>query len=129
MITHGNEIKIFAGNSNRPLAEAIAKKLNTELGGAEVGRFSDGETAVHIDETVRGRDLFIIQSTSAPVNDNLMELLILIDAARRASAGRITAALAWRVTCPAPAGGGRAGADSRRPRPCCRSWSASAPAP
>ena len=64
MITHGNEIKIFAGNSNRPLAEAIAKKLNTELGGAEVGRFSDGETAVHIDETVRGRDLFIIQSTS-----------------------------------------------------------------
>ena len=61
MITHGNEIKLFAGNSNRPLAEAIAKKLNTELGGVEVGRFSDGETAVHIDETVRGRDLFIIQ--------------------------------------------------------------------
>ncbi len=95
MITHGNEIKIFAGNSNRPLAEAIAKKLNTELGGAEVGRFSDGETAVHIDETVRGRDLFIIQSTSAPVNDNLMELLILIDAARRASAGRITAVIPY----------------------------------
>ena len=91
MITHGNEIKIFAGNSNRPLAEAIAKKLNTELGGAEVGQFSDGETSVHLEETVRGRDLFIIQSTSAPVNDNLMELLILIDAARRASAGRITA--------------------------------------
>ena len=95
MITHGNEIKLFAGNSNRPLAEAIAKKLNTELGGAEVGRFSDGETAVHIDETVRGRDLFIIQSTSAPVNDNLMELLILIDAARRASAGRITAVMPY----------------------------------
>ena len=95
MITHGNEIKIFAGNSNRPLAEAIAKKLNTELGGAEVGCFSDGETAVHIDETVRGRDLFIIQSTSAPVNDNLMELLILIDAARRASAGRITAVMPY----------------------------------
>ena len=93
MITHGNEIKLFAGNSNRPLAEAIAKKLNTELGGAEVGCFSDGETAVHIDATVRGRDLFIIQSTSAPVNDNLMELLILIDAARRASAGRITAVM------------------------------------
>ena len=64
-------------------------------GGAEVGRFSDGETAVHIDETVRGRDLFIIQSTSAPVNDNLMELLILIDAARRASAGRITAVMPY----------------------------------
>ena len=95
MITHGNEIKLFAGNSNRPLAEAIAKKLNTELGGVEVGRFSDGETAVHIDETVRGRDLFIIQSTSAPVNDNLMELLILIDAARRASAGRITAVVPY----------------------------------
>ena len=95
MITHGNEIKIFAGNSNRPLAEAIAKRLNTELGGAEVGCFSDGETSVHIDETVRGRDLFIIQSTSAPVNDNLMELLILIDAARRASAGRITAVMPY----------------------------------
>ena len=95
MITHGNEIKIFAGNSNRPLAEAIAKKLNTELGSVEVGCFSDGETAVHIDETVRGRDLFIIQSTSAPVNDNLMELLIMIDAARRASAGRITAVIPY----------------------------------
>ena len=80
MITHGNEIKIFAGNSNRPLAEAICKKLNTTLGEAEVSKFSDGETSVHIAETVRGRDLFIIQSTSTPVNDNLMELLILIEA-------------------------------------------------
>ena len=87
MITHGNEIKLFAGNSNRPLAEAIARKLNTSLGEVEVSKFSDGETAVHICETVRGRDLFIIQSTSAPVNDNLMELLIMIDAAKRASAG------------------------------------------
>ena len=95
MITHGNEIKLFAGNSNRPLAEAIAKKLNTELGGIDVGQFSDGEISVHIDETVRGRDLFIIQSTSAPVNDNLMELLIMIDAARRASAGRITAVIPY----------------------------------
>ena len=95
MITHGNEIKLFAGNSNRPLAEAIAKKLNTELGGVEVGRFSDGETSVHLDETVRGRDLFIIQSTSAPVNDNLMELLIMIDALKRASAGRITAVIPY----------------------------------
>lgn len=91
MITHGNEIKLFAGSSNRPLAQAIAKKLNTSLGDIEVGKFSDGETSVHLGETVRGRDLFIIQSTSDPVNDNLMELLIIIDAAKRASAGRITA--------------------------------------
>lgn len=95
MITHGNEIKLFSGNSNRPLAEAIAKKLNTTLGEIEVGCFSDGETSVHIGETVRGRDLFIIQSTSAPVNDNLMELLIMIDAAKRASAGRITAVMPY----------------------------------
>ena len=95
MITHGNEIKLFAGNSNRPLAEAIAAKLNTALGAIEVGKFSDGETSVHIAETVRGRDLFIIQSTSTPVNDNLMELLIMIDAAKRASAGRITAVMPY----------------------------------
>ena len=95
MITHGNEIKLFAGNSNRPLAEAIAKKLNTALGEVEVSKFSDGETSVHIAETVRGRDLFIIQSTSAPVNDNLMELLIMIDAAKRASAGRVTAVMPY----------------------------------
>ncbi len=95
MITHGNEIKLFSGNSNRPLAEAIAAKLNTELGGIEVAAFSDGEINVHIEETVRGRDLFIIQSTSSPVNDNLMELLIMIDAAKRASAGRITAVIPY----------------------------------
>ena len=95
MITHGNEIKLFSGNSNRPLAEAIAAKLNTELGGIEVSTSSDGEINVHIEETVRGRDLFIIQSTSSPVNDNLMELLIMIDAAKRASAGRITAVIPY----------------------------------
>ncbi len=95
MITHGNEIKLFAGSSNRPLAEAIAKKLNTTLGKVETGKFSDGETSVHIGETVRGRDLFIIQSTSYPVNDSLMELLIMIDAAKRASAGRITAVIPY----------------------------------
>ncbi len=95
MITHGNEIKLFAGNSNRPLAEKIAEKLNTSLGEVEVAKFSDGETSVHIGETVRGRDLFIIQSTSAPVNDNLMELLIMIDAAKRASAGRVTAVIPY----------------------------------
>ncbi len=95
MITHGNEIKLFAGSSNKLLAEAIARKLNTTLGEAEVGKFSDGETSVHLAETVRGRDLFIIQSTSAPVNDNLMELLIMIDAAKRSSAGRITAVIPY----------------------------------
>ena len=95
MITHGNEIKLFAGNSNRPLAEKIAEKLNSSLGEVEVTKFSDGETSVHIGETVRGRDLFIIQSTSAPVNDNLMELLIMIDAAKRASAGRVTAVIPY----------------------------------
>ncbi len=95
MITHGNEIKLFAGNSNRPLAEAIAKKLNTSLGDCEVTKFSDGEISVHIGETVRGRDLFIIQSTSYPGNDHLMELLIMIDAAKRASAGRITAVMPY----------------------------------
>ena len=95
MITHGNEIKLFSGNSNRPLAEAIAAKLNTELGGIEVATFSDGEINVHIEETVRGRDLFIIQSTSSPVNANLMELFIMIDAAKRASAGRITAVIPY----------------------------------
>ncbi len=95
MITHGNEIKLFAGNSNPGLAREIAKELHTELGGIEVGQFSDGETSVHINETVRGRDLFIIQSTSSPVNDNLMELLIMIDAASRASAGRITAVIPY----------------------------------
>ena len=95
MITHGSEIKLFAGSSNRPLADAIAKKLNTTLGGVETGKFSDGETSIHLAETVRGRDLFIIQSTSDPVNDNLMELLIMIDAAKRASAGRITAVIPY----------------------------------
>ena len=95
MITHGSEIKLFAGSSNRPLAEAIAKKLNTTLGGVETGKFSDGETSIHLAETVRGRDLFIIQPTSDPVNDNLMELLIMIDAAKRASAGRITAVIPY----------------------------------
>ncbi len=95
MIAHGNEIELFAGNSNKPLAEAIAKELKTSLSGIEVGTFSDGEISVHLSETVRGKDVFLIQSTSAPVNNNLMELLIMIDAARRASAGRITAVVPY----------------------------------
>lgn len=95
MITHSTEIKLFSGNSNRILAEAIAKNLNTNLASVEVGHFSDGETSVHLNESVRGRDVFIIQSTSAPVNENLMELLVMIDAAKRASAGRITAVIPY----------------------------------
>lgn len=95
MITHSTEIKLFTGNSNRALAEAIASELSLKLSDIEVGHFSDGETSVHISETVRGRDVFIIQSTCAPVNENLMELLIMIDAAKRASAGRITAVIPY----------------------------------
>ncbi len=95
MISHGNEIKIFSGNSNKPLAEAIAKKLNTTLGEMEVTHFSDGEIYVRFNETIRGMDVFLVQSTSYPVNTNLMELLIMIDAAKRASAGRITAVIPY----------------------------------
>ncbi len=95
MITHGNAIELLAGNSNKPLAEAIAKELKIDLSTAEVGKFSDGEISITLPNTVRGRDVFIIQSTSAPVNDNLMELLIMIDACKRASAGRITAVMPY----------------------------------
>lgn len=95
MIAHGNQIKLFAGNANKILAQSIADKLKMKLSLAEVGKFSDGETSVHIGETVRGCDVFIIQSTSYPVNDNLMELLVMIDALRRASAGRITAVIPY----------------------------------
>lgn len=95
MITHNTELVLFSGNSNRPLAEAIAKELGMSLFSVEVGHFSDGETSVHITNSIRGRDVFIIQSTSYPVNENLMELLVMIDAARRASAGRITAVIPY----------------------------------
>ncbi len=95
MITHGNEIEILCGNASRPLAEQIANELKLPLSEAEVGKFSDGEISVTLPQTVRGKDIFIIQSTSSPVNDNLMELLILIDACKRASAGRITAVIPY----------------------------------
>ena len=95
MIAHGKDIKIFCGSSNRPLAEDICQKLGTQLGDAETGRFSDGENFASIYETVRGSDVFVVQSTCSPVNDNLMELLIMIDAFRRASAGRITAVVPY----------------------------------
>ncbi len=95
MISHGKDIKIFAGSSNKRLAEAICKEMGMELGNAEVGAFSDGENFVSIYETVRGSDVFVVQSTCAPVNDNLMEMLIMIDALKRASAGRITAVMPY----------------------------------
>src|SRR5699024_12840266 len=78
------EIKIFALNSNKPLAEKIADKVGVKLGKSDVKRFSDGEIQINIDESVRGKDVYLVQSTSAPVNDNLMELLIMIDAVKRA---------------------------------------------
>ena len=95
MIAHGKDVKIFAGNSNRKLAEDICKVMGTQLGDSEVGRFSDGENFVSIYETVRGSDVFVVQSTCSPVNDNLMELLIMIDAMKRASAGRVTAVVPY----------------------------------
>ncbi len=95
MISHGKEIKIFCGNSNRKLAEDIAKHMGTHLGDMQVTHFADGECSVSLYETVRGCDVFLIQSTCNPVNDNLMELLVMIDACRRASAGRITAVMPY----------------------------------
>lgn len=95
MNLHGKDIKIFAGNSNRELAYEIAEKIGLPLGVATVRQFSDGEAEINIGEVVRGSDVFIIQSTCPPVNDNLMELLIMIDALKRASAGRITAVMPY----------------------------------
>ncbi len=88
-------MKLFAGNATPELAKRIANRLYTSLGDIVVGRFSDGEVNVQINENVRGEDVFIIQSTCAPTNDNLMELLVMIDAMRRASAGRITAVIPY----------------------------------
>ncbi len=88
-------LKIFAGNSNKGLAEEICRHLNISLGEADVSRFSDGEIKVKIEESVRGEDVFIIQSTCPPTNEYLMELLIMIDALRRASAGRITTVIPY----------------------------------
>jgi len=93
--THGKNIKIFAGNSHRKLAKDIAARLQIPLGNAEVKTFSDGEICVNINESVRGSEVFIIQSTNLPVNDNLMELLIMIDALKRASAAKITAVIPY----------------------------------
>ena len=95
MITTGRNIKIFTANANPNLAEGIASVLGVPVGKSEVGKFSDGEIFVNIGETVRGSDVFVIQSTCSPVNRNLMELLIMVDAFRRASAARITAVMPY----------------------------------
>ncbi len=95
MIAHAKNIKIFTGNSHPELAAEIANLLNVEIGKSKVSTFSDGEISVDIDETVRGMDVFIVQSTCCPVNNNLMELLIMMDAFKRASAGRITAVIPY----------------------------------
>ena len=95
MIAHGKEIKVFAGNSNKHLAQGICDVLGLSLGNATVEHFADGEASVTLHETVRGLDVFVVQSTCKPVNDSLMELLVMIDALKRASAGRITAVIPY----------------------------------
>lgn len=95
MIKHGRCVKIFTGNANPKLAMDIAENLGISLGEGSVGTFSDGEICVKIDESVRGADVFVVQPTCHPVNNNLMELLIMIDALKRASAGRITAVIPY----------------------------------
>ena len=95
MITYGENIKIFCGNSNPEFAKNICKDLGVDLGKAEVKTFADGEASVSLLETVRGADVFLVQSTCKPVNDHLMELLVMCDACRRATAGRITAVIPY----------------------------------
>lgn len=90
-----NSFMVFSGNANPKLALSVTQHLNIPLGRATVNRFSDGEVAVEINENVRGQDVFVLQSTCAPTNDNLMELMIMVDALRRASARRITAAIPY----------------------------------
>ena len=88
-------LKIFSGRANRPLAESIARNLGVPLGNINLGNFPDGETSVRIDEDVRGRDVFIVQPTCPPVNENLMELLIILDAFKRASPSRVTVVIPY----------------------------------
>ena len=90
-----DSLMVFTGNANPKLAADVVRRLNISLGRASVGRFSDGEVSVEVKEHVRGKDVFILQSTCAPANENLMELLILVDALKRASAARITAAIPY----------------------------------
>jgi len=90
-----DNLMVFSGNANPKLALAVVQHLNLPLGRAHVSRFSDGEVMVEVNENVRGRDVFVLQSTCVPTNDNLMELMIMVDALKRASAGRITAAIPY----------------------------------
>ena len=95
MISHGKDMKVFSGNANVGLAKDICRLIGIQLGNTEIGHFADGEVFASIYESVRGSDVFLVQSTSRPVNDNLMELLIMIDAMKRASAGRVTAVIPY----------------------------------
>ncbi len=90
-----DSLMVFTGNANPKLAEAVAQQLRIHLGRATVGRFSDGEVMVELLENVRGKDVFVLQSTCAPTNDSLMEVMVMVDALKRASAGRITAAMPY----------------------------------
>ena len=95
MISYSENIKVFCGNANKEMAENICKSLGISLGKSTVRTFADGEASVSLEETVRGADVFLVQSSCKPVNDHLMELLVMIDACRRASAGRITAVMPY----------------------------------
>ena len=97
MIAHGKEIKVFTANANVPFAKGICAELGLDLGDSTVTAFADGEVSVSINESVRGCDVFVVQSTCKPVNNNLMELLIMIDAFRRASAGRTVLSVSHRI--------------------------------
>jgi ribose-phosphate pyrophosphokinase len=90
-----DNVMIFAGSANKDLASSVCELLGLRLGNAKVGRFSDGEIMVEVNENVRGRDVFVLQSSCVPTNDHLMEILVLVDALKRSSAGRITAAIPY----------------------------------
>ena len=110
-----DNLKIFSGNANKPLAEKICQYLGLPLGEAAVGKFSDGEISVEFRDNVRGTDVYLVQPTCIPANDHLMELLIMIDAFKRASAASITAVVPYYAYA----------RQDRRPRPGCRfrpSW-------
>ena len=112
MQAHNPDFMVFTGTANTALAESIVQHLGTTLGAAAVGRFSDGEVNVEIKQTVRARDVFVVQSTCAPTNDNLMELLIMVDALKRASAERISALTRSRASSTFRW-------TTSTPRPCC----------
>ena len=120
---NNSKLKVFSANANHKLGEEIAEYLGVALGSAKVKTFADGEIAIEISESVRGCDIFIVQPTCAPVNDNLMELLIMIDAMRRASAARITAVInACAITMRKPCTSVRPSWPRQRPHTivCCR---------